>query len=217
MTTYSYSQLEALWKKAGGNPVMAPLMAAIAEAESSGNPNATNPTDNNGTQTSWGLWQISNGTHAQPVPNILSPLVNAEQAVAKYKSQGLGAWGTYTSGAYKRYLGGAGTAPSSGTSSTGTSGISTTGAFGIPGLPSQLSPSYDFAALGKDLASIAEKFALVLLGGALILFGLYTMLKDNDSSPNAPGGSAKSSGGTPGVEGQEAEGEAVAEDAAVAA
>ena len=78
MTTLSYSQLEALWKKAGGNPVMAPLMAAIAEAESSGNPNATNPTDNNGTQTSWGLWQISNGTHAQPAPNILNPLVNAE-------------------------------------------------------------------------------------------------------------------------------------------
>lgn len=217
MTTYSYSQLEALWKKAGGNPVMAPLMAAIAEAESSGNPNATNPTDNNGTQTSWGLWQISNGTHAQPAPNILNPLVNAEQAVKKYHSQGLGAWGTYTSGAYKKYLGGAGTAPSSGTSSSGTSGISTTGAFGIPGLPSQLDPSYDFAVLGKDLASIAEKFALVLLGGALILLGLYTMLKDNDSSPNAPGGSTKSSGGTPGVEGDEAEGEAVAEDAAVAA
>lgn len=217
MTTLSYSQLEALWKKAGGNPVMAPLMAAIAEAESSGNPNATNPTDNNGTQTSWGLWQISNGTHAQPAPNILNPLVNAEQAVAKYHSQGLGAWGTYTSGAYKKYLGGSGTAPASGTSSTGTSGISTTGAFGIPGLPSQLDPSYDISVLGKDLASIAEKFALVLLGGALILFGLYTMLKDNDASPNAPGGSAKSSGGTPGVEGQEAEGEAVAEDAAVAA
>jgi hypothetical protein len=79
-------------------------MAAIALAESGGNPNATNPTDNGGTQTSWGLWQISNGTHGQPANNILSPAVNAQQAVAKYKQQGLGAWGTYTSGAYKQFF-----------------------------------------------------------------------------------------------------------------
>lgn len=213
MTTYSYSQLEQLWVQGGGNKAMAPLMAAIAEAESSGNPSAVNATDNNGTQTSWGLWQISNGTHAQPVANILDPLVNAQAAVAKYHSQGLGAWGTYTSGAYQRYLGGKGTAP--------TSGVSTTGAFGVPGLPSSLeplSPSYDLKTFGTELGTIAEKFALVLLGGALILLGLYIMLKDNDSSPNAGGsGGTKSSDGTPAVEGEEAEGEAAAEDAAVAA
>jgi Lysozyme like domain len=102
--TYTYAQLEGLWINAGGSPSLAPLMAAIAEAESGGNPTATNATDNNGTQTSWGLWQISNGTHNQPVPNILSPTVNAQQAVAKYEANGLTPWGTYDSGAYKKYM-----------------------------------------------------------------------------------------------------------------
>ena len=105
-TTYSYAQLEQLWINAGGPAAVAPIAAAIAIAESNGNPNATNLTDNNGTQTSWGLWQISNGTHAQPVPNILSPAVNAQQAVAKYQGAGnsFTPWGTYDSGAYKADL-----------------------------------------------------------------------------------------------------------------
>lgn len=111
MTVYSYAQLEQLWINNGGSSALAPVAAAIAEAESGGNPQATNPTDNNGTQTSWGLWQISNGTHSQPVPNILDPNVNAAQAVDKYKAAGgWSPWGTYDSGAYKAYLNG-GTTP----------------------------------------------------------------------------------------------------------
>jgi len=102
--TYSYAQLEAIAGQGGFPESMQPLMAAIAMAESGGNAAATNTGDNGGTQTSWGLWQISNGTHNQPVPNILDPIVNAQQAWAKYNSQGLGAWGTYTSGAYKSYM-----------------------------------------------------------------------------------------------------------------
>ena len=101
---YSYGQLESLWVQAGGSRALAPLMAAVAMAESAGNPAANNYDDNGGTQTSWGLWQVSNGTHnwpGQQDPNI--PLNNARYAVAKYQSQGLGAWGTYTSGAYQQY------------------------------------------------------------------------------------------------------------------
>ena len=103
MADLSYSELEGLWIKAGGSRLVAPLMAAIAIAESGGNPTAENKTDNGGRQTSWGLWQISDGTHNQPVDGILDPLTNAQQAVAKYRTQGLGAWGTYTSGAYRKY------------------------------------------------------------------------------------------------------------------
>ena len=108
MTVYSYAQLEQLWINNGGAPALAPVAAAIAEAESSGNSQATNPTDNKGTQTSWGLWQISNGTHDQPVPDILDPNVNAQQAVAKYKGAGnsWSPWGTYDTGAYRQYLSG---------------------------------------------------------------------------------------------------------------
>jgi hypothetical protein len=100
----TYAQLEGVWIQAGGSAAMAPLMAAIAEAESSGNPSNVNPNDNNGTQSSYGLWQISTGTHAPPSPNWADPVTNAKLAMAKLSSQGLGAWGTYTSGAYKQYL-----------------------------------------------------------------------------------------------------------------
>jgi len=100
--TYSFTQLEQLWIDNGGNAILAPVMAAIALAESSGNPNAQNPYDNNGAQTSWGLWQISDGTH-NALPNWNDPNVNAQYAVGKLQSQGLGAWGTFTSGAYLNY------------------------------------------------------------------------------------------------------------------
>lgn len=100
----SFAQLEGYWIQAGGEKALAPLMAAIALAESGGNPNSTNPTDNNGTQTSWGLWQISLGNHNEPAPNWNDPLENAKLAVGKWQEQGLWAWGTYTSGAYKQFL-----------------------------------------------------------------------------------------------------------------
>lgn len=99
---YTYGQLETLWTQAGGPKAVAPLMAAIALAESGGNPGALNLTDNGGTQTSVGLWQVSSGTHSYP-SGWATPAGNAAEAVAKYKSQGLGAWGTYTSGAYRQF------------------------------------------------------------------------------------------------------------------
>lgn len=110
---YSYGQLEELWIQAGGPKAVAPLMAAIALAESGGNPAANNYTDNGGTQTSWGLWQVSAGTHQWPgAGNPNDPLTNAKYAVDKYRSQGLTAWGTYDSGAYRQYYQG-NTPPSS--------------------------------------------------------------------------------------------------------
>lgn len=109
MADLTFTQLEALWKQVApsGLQVLAPVMAAIALAESSGNPDALNPDDNNGTQSSFGLWQISNGTHSPPAANWANPAENARLAVAKVQSQGLGAWGTYVSGAYKKFLNGA--------------------------------------------------------------------------------------------------------------
>jgi murein DD-endopeptidase MepM/ murein hydrolase activator NlpD len=101
----SFNQLEQLAKNAGFSSALAPVMAAIALAESGGNPSATNPYDNNGTQTSWGLWQISYGNHNAP-PSWSDPQANANLAYQKYVSQGLGAWGTYTSGKYKDFLSG---------------------------------------------------------------------------------------------------------------
>ena len=100
MTVLTYSQLEGVWIKNGGDKTLAPLMAAIALAESGGNPNDVNAKDNGGTQSSYGLWQISTGTHTPPAANWADPNENAKLAVGKLKSHGLSAWVTYTSGAY---------------------------------------------------------------------------------------------------------------------
>jgi Lysozyme like domain len=112
MSVLSYAQLKAVWLSAAkgtqyATNAWASLMAAIAEAESSGNTDAYNPTDNGGSQTSWGLWQISLGNHDEPSPNWNNPIVNAQLAIQKLEGQGLSAWGTYTSGAYEAYLNGA--------------------------------------------------------------------------------------------------------------
>lgn len=107
MTVFTYAQLEQLWINAGGPRAVAPVAAAIALAESSGDSTQENKVDNGGTQTSWGLWQISDGTHNQPVANILDPVVNARAAVAKYTAAGgWSPWGTYDSGAYIAHLSG---------------------------------------------------------------------------------------------------------------
>lgn len=92
-TQFTYAQLEQLWINAGGPRSRAPLMAAIAEAESHGCSSALNSIG------ACGLWQI----HPRQ-PGCLDPATNARQAVAKYQGQGLGAWQTYTNGAYKAFL-----------------------------------------------------------------------------------------------------------------
>lgn len=96
--TYSYGQLKSLWMLAGGPPSLAATMAAIAEAESGGRSNAYNPSGASG------LWQILGAVHPADQAHLFDPYVNAREAVAKYRTQGLSAWVTYTSGAYRQYL-----------------------------------------------------------------------------------------------------------------
>jgi hypothetical protein len=121
---YTYAQLMGLWINAGGPSAVAPVAAAVAEAESGGCTAALNLTDNNGTQTSVGLWQVSNGTHSYPA-SWTTAAGNAAEAVAKYKGAGnaFSPWGTYDSGAYKAFLNGSTTAdtnvPSGGSASSG--------------------------------------------------------------------------------------------------
>lgn len=131
MAALSYQTLESLWTSAGGPPELAPTMAAIAIAESGGDPSAMNTTP---PDYSVGLWQINyygdmlpGRTKAYGSPSALraSPQAQARAAVSIYKSQGLKAWSTYTNGAYKKYMNGAAyngsdAAPGGGTSGTGT-------------------------------------------------------------------------------------------------
>ncbi len=107
MARYSFSQLTALAQQAGFNSVTAPVMAAIALAESGGNPAAVGPTNRNGTKD-YGLWQI-NSVHKELLHsnNWSDPAQNAHMAFLIWKSQGLKAWSTYNSGSYRKFLNGA--------------------------------------------------------------------------------------------------------------
>lgn len=92
---YNARSMASLWKRAGGPGKIARLMGAIGMAESTGNPGAHNPSGASG------LWQIL----GNPFPgNPMDPMTNARMAVAKYKTQGLGAWEAYTNGNYKQFM-----------------------------------------------------------------------------------------------------------------
>lgn len=99
--TYSYSQLRKLWLNAGGNKGWSYVMAAIAMAESGGNPQAHH-VDSNGS-IDYGLWQI-NTIHHYAVSDMLNPQQNAKEAVSIFNSAGPHAWSTYNNGAYKKYM-----------------------------------------------------------------------------------------------------------------
>lgn len=159
----TYSQMEQLWIQAGGPKSLAPLMAAIGMAESGGQAGVNNVCDNSGTQTSWGIWQISDGTHGWSYPgNPNDPLDNAKMAVEKYHSQGLGAWGTYTSGAFRQFLQGnvppsTGNIPSgSGSAAGGVTLVSSTSPFpdSFQGVHSIVG---DIGSLGSNLFGIGSK------------------------------------------------------------
>ncbi len=176
---YTYAQLQGLWINAGGPKIVAPVAAAIAEAESGGCSTAQNPTDDGGKQTSWGLWQISNGTHSMPAPDIYDAGVNAGQAVAKYNGAGgsFSPWGTYNSGAYTRYLN-SGTTPDTNVPSGG-SGVQTAGVltpsdcvWSLPQLPVVGTPGC-LLSYGQARALIGG--AALAAGGLAFLVGLAVL------------------------------------------
>jgi hypothetical protein len=98
---YTFRQLEELWIAAGGRVIAAPDAAAIALAESNGNPNAIN--HNNNGSVDRGLWQI-NSVHGGL--STVDVRKNAEAAVRIYNQSGgsWSPWATYKSGAYASHL-----------------------------------------------------------------------------------------------------------------
>lgn len=137
MATYTYAQLEAFALAAGFPPNIAPIMAAIAFPESGGRAEAVQQGQPYAT-TGWGLWQITPG-NSEPQfgtdQQLLNPINNAKAAHAKWVSQGLGAWTTYTSGAYRQYLR-AGVPPDAAGAAQGAADQATQNlGSGIPGLP----------------------------------------------------------------------------------
>lgn len=176
VTVLSYDQLRQVWLSAAAGTKYATeewanLMAAIGLAESGGRTNALNPDDNNGTQTSWGTWQISLGNHNPPSRNWSDPYVNAKLAIGKLNSQGLSAWGTYTSGAYKKYLGGR-NVPNPGSAGGSGGGNVLTGFNPAGSLVSGLLSSLGIGSAKDALI----RLGLIVLGGALIIVGVLMLV-----------------------------------------
>ena len=106
-------QLVNLALSSGFSREEAPIMAAIALAESGGRSNAHNPNRSTG-DNSYGLWQINMiddlGIERRRLYNLKKdeelwdPATNAKAAREVRKSQGFGAWSVYKSGAYRQYL-----------------------------------------------------------------------------------------------------------------
>jgi hypothetical protein len=173
MTVYNYSELEGLWINAGGPKAVAAIAAAVALAESGGNTAALNKTDNGGTQTSVGIWQVSNGTHSYPSA-WTSASGNAAEAVAKYQGAGnsFAPWGTFTSGAYKGFLSPS-TSPNLSVPGGGGTSSSTSAAtaeadclFGLP-------PIDLYVTSTPEICVISRTEARAVLGAALFAGGMF--------------------------------------------
>jgi len=80
-TRFTFDQLKQLWVQAGGNPQYADMAAAVALAESGGDPTSTNVNTGGSAPGSVdkGLWQINNYYH--PAQSTYDPLSNARGAV----------------------------------------------------------------------------------------------------------------------------------------
>lgn len=175
----SYSDLEGIWVQAGGNPSAAPIAAAVALAESGGNPSSYNGT---GADNSYGLWQINMIGSLGPArrqqfglqnsSQLFDPLTNAKAAVAiSNNGANWGPWTTFTSGAYKKYLqggvppnlnaAGAGSAQNAGLLSNPLDSLNKT----ITGL---------FANAGNYIF-----FSACILGGGIVMaLCVYMLIKD---------------------------------------
>lgn len=102
----SHTQLMDLWVANGGSSSTANVAAAVAGAESAGQPRVTSPNPDGGTNV--GLWQLDTpgGKGAgYSIAQLQDPNTNARVAIAG-SSNGLdwSAWETYVTGAYKQYL-----------------------------------------------------------------------------------------------------------------
>lgn len=183
MANLTFTQLENLWKQAGGNATAAAMAAAVAMAESGGNPQSTN-SNKNGT-IDRGLWQI-NSIHGSL--STFDPLSNAKSAV-QISNNGstwrpwCTAWsnglcgGTYlgTGAPYKKFLTGT-PAPNQGTDPPASGG---SGAVLTSSITDAVSPKKWVDAFLVPLGMWFWYGAMTLGGFTMILIGLWLLVRES--------------------------------------
>jgi Lysozyme like domain len=183
---YSFQQLEQAWEQAGGPAASAVTAAAIAEAESGGNPR---PGELNSTPPDYsvGPWQInyygnlySSRTAAFGPPSLLeSNLLDDARAAVSISGGGkdFSPWTEYTNGGYRSYLTGA---------SQGSAGVSGGGLQTSVGSNGSTAQDVSLTgALGADVSGSIRELLLRLgeLAGGIIL--IWLGLRSATSSFNA--------------------------------
>lgn len=186
---FTFPDLYQLALNAGFTGGSAQTAAAIALAESGGNPNAVNPNDPGG---SFGLMQINEAAH----PGLGQPALDPQTAfdTAYAISEGgtnFSPWTTFTSSAYKKFLaaaqtaqasvaqdfggGGYGTAPGAGEAGANVVTGPGTGLTGGSNIPAGSTPNWLGDLIGT-LYGWFQRSAIIVAALVLMAFGLYAML-----------------------------------------
>lgn len=161
MSDLSLSQIEGDLEAAGWPSSDIPTAAAIAEAESSGNPAAIGPGG------SWGLWQVQPQYHPD-ISQTTNPVQQASSALSIFRAAGssFAPWSTYLEGTYQQYLGAAtsalGTATSPVAGSAGTSSSTTSSATGNPVTDLGHGVAQALTNGGDDLRALVNNYLVAL-------------------------------------------------------
>lgn len=179
MTTLSAGQLYGLARNAGLSPAASVIAAAVALAESQGNPDAVG--DRALTDSKWGpsvgLWQIRSlraeygkGT-SRDESRLTDPAFNA-RAMAEISGAGASwqPWSVYTSGSYRKYLAPATEASQNSDGKVGNLGeqAGDAASAAVDGLAGLL----PFAHWQTDLTGVALKLGVTVAALALVVAGV---------------------------------------------
>lgn len=186
----TYSQLEGLWIQAGGSPSAAPVAAAIALAESGGNPTSHNGNASTG-DNSYGLMQINMLGSMGPArrakfglsnnTDLFDPLTNMKVAVAMSNNgKNFTPWSTFTNGAFHQFV--QGNVPPNMTAG-GAGGTNGNSANGGPQTASVLSDTA--TTVIESIENIGNYLFMglcVLFGASLMIAGLVFLIKEHAST-----------------------------------
>lgn len=187
---YDYAQLEKLWIDAGGNPAVAPQMAYISKYDESGG--YVGAWNSSGATGLWQVeWPMNYGGTRQ---DLFTPLVNAQQAVKLYNASGFSPWrgdkiGSENIPPATSVPGENSPVPGGNPAGSPTLGQGAGGSGSAASAAPQPSTLSQFLGVG-NLADSLERLGLILLGGGLILLGIY-MLAGRQVLKMSPMGAVK--------------------------
>ncbi len=186
---YTLDQLVGFAQQAGFSGQSAQTIAAIAMAESGGNPYAINPNDPGG---SYGLTQINQGAHGPTAQNTLGDPLEAFRQAFSISGGGsnFSPWSTYTNGMYLPFaaqLGIAGGGGSGGLDPQGNplgaigggsgSGDPNAGLTGTTATGQPTTAKSPLSAIFGAVANLFQSFGLLILGAILLAIGAWYTAK----------------------------------------